>query len=113
MKDAKAAASVGTPTAEEGGEEESEDNLEDSFSQEALEAEEQLVAEEVASAVAASAPATESQSMTAANLLSGLLDRPPPLPERRTLVIPFGYAIQHKRGTLTSQKIILYRFNSS
>ena len=93
VKDAKAAASVGTATAEEGDEGESEDELEDSFNQEALAAEEELVAEEVASAVAAAAPATEPQSMTAANLLSGLLDRPPPRPERRTLVIPFGYAL--------------------
>ena len=95
VKDAKAAVTTGTVAAEE-GEAESEDDLEDSFNQEALAAEEELVAEEVASAVAAdaaAAPAAESQAMSAANLLSGLLDRPPPRPERRTLVIPFGYAL--------------------
>lgn len=93
-KEAKLAASAETKAAGAGevGEDSSEEDSEDTFNVEALAAEEELVPEEIASAVATPVTAADPRKMSAANLLSGLLDRPPPRAEKRT-VIPFGYDI--------------------
>lgn len=89
--DAKAAAApTEAATAEaDHKKDENEEELEDTFDEEVL-AEEELLPEEVTSAIATTSPTAEPQAMTAANLLSGLLDRPPPRAEKRS-VIPFGY----------------------